>query len=80
MEIVQFEELRKKIELTKTKKARAEGVLSESLKRLESEFGCKTLEDGEKSLETLQKEIDGDEDKLTAILTEIETATEWARA
>jgi len=79
MKIEDFEALKKKIEEVKVKKSRAEGSLAESMSRLSKEFGCKTLEDGEKSLETLQKEIDGDEDKLATVLVEIESLTEWAR-
>lgn len=77
MEISDFKDLRQKIEGAKIKKSRAEGSLSESMNRLLKEFGCKSLEEAEKKLATIQKEIDADEKKLAEMMVEIEGAVEW---
>jgi hypothetical protein len=77
MEISDFTALKAKIENAKTKRARAEGAMAEGLKRLKSEFQCDSLEDADKKLDALQKEIDADEVKLADMLKEIEGAINW---
>jgi predicted nucleic acid-binding Zn-ribbon protein len=79
MEIKEFDELRKKIEEAKAKKNRAEGSLAEAMARLLKEFGCKSLEEAEKKLASLQAEIDADEIKLEEMLRELDSAVEWSK-
>jgi len=78
MKIEEFNELRKKIEDAKTRKARAEGSLSEVVARLKREFGCVDVNAAEAKLKTLQFEIESDEVKLSTMLNELEGVTEWA--
>lgn len=77
MEISDFTALKAKIEDAKTRRARSEGAFQEGLKRLKSEFQCDSLEDADKKLQSLQKEIDADEVKLADMLKEIESSVKW---
>jgi len=77
MEIADFKKKREQIEEAKTKKARAEGSLAESMSRLKKEYGLDNLSAAEKELAKLQSEIDADEKKLEEMMVEIEGAIEW---
>lgn len=79
MEIAEFDGLRKKIEDAKTKRARAEGSLSEALARLKKEFNCSDVTEAEARLKTIQFEIDADEAKLSTMLKELDGVTEWSK-
>jgi len=79
MNISDFESLKKKIEESKTKKARLEGSLEEAMSRLKKEFGHDTVEEAEARLVELQKEIDADEMKLADILEKIDKAVWWEK-
>lgn len=46
-----FEQLKRKVEELKARKARAEGAYQEHLKRLKKDYGVKSLADAEKLLE-----------------------------
>ena len=55
---------------------KAEGALEQLTDRLQSEFGCKTLEQAEKLLQKMQKEAEQAEDKYNEALSEFEE--EWS--
>jgi hypothetical protein len=46
-----FEQLKRKVEALRERKARADGAYQEHLKRLKKDYGVKSLEDAEKLLE-----------------------------
>lgn len=77
MEIKDFVELKEKIDKAKTQRARAEGSIEEAMNRLKAEFNCESIEDAKKLLNIFEKEIAEGEDKITKILEEIETVTDW---
>ena len=79
MNISDFENLKKKIEESKQKRAKAEGAIEQGMMRLEKEFGCKTLDEAEKKLETLDAEIRSDEKRLEVMMKEIEEFTDWSK-
>lgn len=79
MNISDFEDLKKKIEESKQKRAKAEGAIEQAMIRLEKEFGCKSLDEAEKKLETLDAEIASDEKKLEKMMEEIENFTDWSK-
>ena len=79
MKISDFEDLKKKIEESKQKRAKAEGAIEQAMIRLEKEFGCKSLDEAEKKLETLDAEIASDEKKLEKMMEEIENFTDWSK-
>ena len=79
MKISDFENLKKKIEESKQKRAKAEGAIEQAMIRLDKEFGCKSLDEAEKKLETLDAEIASDEKKLEKMMEEIENFTDWSK-
>ena len=79
MNISDFENLKKKIEESKQKRAKAEGAIEQAMIRLEKELGCKSLDEAEKKLETLDAEIASDEKKLEKMIEEIENFTDWSK-
>lgn len=72
----QIERIRAQIESAKTDKAKAEGLIEQSLKRLKEEFDCVDIASANELLESLSKQIDTLSDKLKKIETEIEDALE----
>lgn len=79
MNISDFENLKRKIEESKQKRAKAEGAIEQAMIRLEKEFGCKSLDEAEKKLETLDAEIRSDEKRLESMMKEIEDFTDWSK-
>lgn len=79
MKISDFENLKKKIEESKQKRAKAEGAIEQAMIRLDKEFGCKSLDEAEKKLGTLDAEIASDEKKLEKMMEEIENFTDWSK-
>ena len=79
MNISDFENIKKRIEESKQKRAKAEGAIEQAMIRLEKEFGCKSLDEAEKKLEVLDAEIRSDEKKLEKMMEEIENFTDWSR-
>lgn len=79
MNISDFENLKKKIEESKQKRAKAEGAIEQAMIRLEKEFGCKSLDEAEKKIEVLDAEIRSDEKKLEKMMEEIENFTDWSK-
>jgi hypothetical protein len=77
MKISDFEELKKKIENAKVKKARLEGAIKESLARLKAEYDCDSLEEAKVKLESLKKERASSEAKREVVLKHIDEAVEW---
>lgn len=55
--VEQLEKLKGAIEEAKTDKAKIEGWLQSYFKRLEEEFGIKSLEEGVEKLKVLQEEL-----------------------
>lgn len=51
-----FEELKRRVDGLRERKARAEGAYQEHLKRLRKDYGVKTLKDAEKLLEKKKDE------------------------
>ena len=79
MNISDFENLKRKIEESKQKRAKAEGAIEQAMIRLEKEFGCKSLDEAEKKLETLDAEIRSDKKRLEGMMKEIEDFTDWSK-
>ena len=79
MNISDFENLKKKIEESKQKRAKAEGAIEQAMIRLDKEFGCKSLDEAEKKLGTLDAEIRSDEKRLESMMKEIEDFTDWSK-
>ena len=77
MNIDDFKKLKDKLEAAKQKKAKAEGFIEATLKKLKEEFGCSSLEEAEKKLESLNAQIEKEEKQLDKLLDKIDKAVEW---
>lgn len=55
MSIERLGKLRKKVDALQRDSDRAQGVLDQTLKQLREEFGCDSIEEGEKLLKKLEK-------------------------
>lgn len=77
MKIEQLEELKKKIDSAKNKKARAEGTLDGIKKRLKDEFQVSTLKEAQEKLTELEADIEKDEIRLKELLEELDGVTDW---
>ena len=77
MEIKDFEKLKKDIEEAKSKRSRIEGVLEQDMKRLKDEYKCNSIEEAEKKLDELNKEIDEGEIALYDLMKQIEELAQW---
>lgn len=54
----QYKRLRREVEVAKAEAERAQGALDQLLRRLEEEFGCKSLGEAKALLKDLQTERD----------------------
>lgn len=64
-------DLKQKIESKKSLKLRTEGKLETLMATLKKDYGCTTLQEGEKKLEEIQKKADSVETKLLEGIEEV---------
>lgn len=74
--IKELNKLREEIQSSKTKKAQLEGRREEQLKQLKS-FGVKTIEDGQKKLEILNKELGKLETEIQRLFKILKETYQW---
>lgn len=67
-----YQKLKKQADELVRQKAQAEGRLSQCLQQLEGEFGCKTIEQGEKQLAKLKRRIGTLEEQFEQEVEEFE--------
>jgi predicted nucleic acid-binding Zn-ribbon protein len=67
-----YKQLADKVEKLQRDHDRAEGALSQLMGRLDTEFGCDTLDVAEKKLKKLQKDAASKEAEFDAALDEFE--------
>ena len=71
-------ELKERIEEAKTDKSKLEGRLEELMKRLDTDFGCKTVPAAEKKLKVFKKEITDMQSELDMGIDELkEIYEDW---
>ena len=58
--------IKKRVETMKADKLKSQGALSQVMKQIKSEFACSSVEDAEKELKILQKDLSKSKDKLVA--------------
>jgi len=66
------------IDENKTKKIKTETKLEASYKYAKEEFGCETIEDIEKELDSMDKNIENLEDQINEGTKALEEAYDWA--
>lgn len=69
--------LKDRITQAKTDKARQEGKLQTLQERLKSEYNCLSMEDAQKLFETLEYEIQENEQELSKGIDVLETNYNW---
>lgn len=77
MDAKQLEELKKKIDAAKNKKARAEGSLDNIKAQLKKEFEVNTLKEAQAQLDELNKDIEKDELRFKELTEELNEITDW---
>ena len=75
VDLKKFEQLKSKADKLERDKARAEGALAQTLKRIEDEFGCRSLAEAERLLKQMEKEAEAAEQAYNKAMDEFEA--EW---
>jgi predicted nucleic acid-binding Zn-ribbon protein len=57
IDIEEYNELKRKVELAKERADKASGALEQAMTRLKTEFKCNNIEEAEKKLKQLQNEV-----------------------
>jgi hypothetical protein len=73
-----FIDLKKNVEELRSKVHRAEGSLEQGMKRLENEFGCKSLEEAEDELKELRRKEEKEKKAFQKALAKYEKEYEDA--
>lgn len=77
MDIREFESIKQKIELLKTKKAKAEGSMESIKQSWTDTYGFSTIEEASKKLEELKSEQDRNEREVSDLYKELNSLTNW---
>ena len=72
IDLSRYKSLKAEVDKLQRETDRAEGALAQLMKRLQSEYNCKTLEQAEKQLKKLQKESQAAEDEYNEALSDFE--------
>ena len=72
IDLARYKQLKTEVDELQREINKAEGALEQLTERLQSEFGCKTLEQAEKLLRKMQKEAKQAEDEYNEALSEFE--------
>lgn len=75
--MLNIDEIIKKKDLEKEKKARAEGSLERVMSDLEAKHGIKTINEVKTNLEKFKADVANNEKRQEEILTEINEAVNW---
>jgi predicted nucleic acid-binding Zn-ribbon protein len=73
VDLKRFEQLQSQVSVLRRQQAKAEGALEETMRRLESNFGCKSLRKAEVLLEQLQKDAEEAREAYEQELARFET-------
>lgn len=64
--------LKKKVEDAQTQVSELKGQLQAQIKQLKDDWGCKTIEEAEKKLKTMDKDLSTLEEQITIGIEELE--------
>lgn len=76
MQVAELERLKARIETAKADKAKAEGAIERILDTWKTEHNISTLEEAEALLDTMDKALVRDDERLTSLLADIGKASE----
>jgi len=68
----ELEQLKQQIEQARTDRDQTQGAITQLMKQLKEEFGCKTVEEAREKLKELQKELDTLSEKMDKKTAELE--------
>jgi len=76
MDTQEFERIKKKIDILKEKRAKAQGAMESSLESVKK-YGISTIEEAQEQLESLQEEYDANNAKIDAWYDELKGLCNW---
>ena len=77
MDTREFEGIKKKIDILKEKRAKANGAIENILDTWKKQYSIKSVEEAEEQLKTLQDEYDKNNSKIDAWYEELKGLTNW---
>jgi len=77
MDTQEFERIRKKIEILKEKRAKANGAIENILETWKKQYNINSIEEAQEQLETLQDEYDVNNKKIDGWYEELKGLCNW---
>ena len=77
MDTQEFERIKKKIDILKEKRAKANGAIENILDTWKKQYNIKSVEEAEEQLKTLQDEYDRNNGKIDAWYEELKGLCNW---
>jgi len=77
MDTQEFERIRKKIEILKEKRAKANGVIENILETWKKQYNINSIEEAQEQLEALQDEYDVNNKKIDGWYEELKGLCNW---
>jgi len=77
MDTQEFERIKKKIDILKEKRAKANGAIENILNTWKKQYDINSIEEAQEQLESLQEEYDANNAKIDAWYDELKGLTNW---
>jgi predicted nucleic acid-binding Zn-ribbon protein len=78
MDTQEFERIKKKIDVLKEKRAKANGAIENILDTWKKQYSINSIEEAQEQLESLQAEYDANNTKIDTWYGELKGLTNWA--
>jgi len=78
MDTQEFEQIKKKIDILKEKRAKANGAIENILDTWKKQYSINSIEEAQEQLEVLQSEYDASNVKIDGWYDELKGLTNWA--
>jgi predicted nucleic acid-binding Zn-ribbon protein len=78
MDTQEFERIKKKIEILKEKRAKANGAIENILDTWKKQYSINSIEEAQEQLESLQSEYDVNNTKIDSWYEELKGLTNWS--
>ena len=77
MDTQEFEQIKKKIDILKEKRAKANGAIENILDTWKKQYSINSIEEAQEQLEALQSEYDASNTKIDSWYDELKGLTNW---
>jgi predicted nucleic acid-binding Zn-ribbon protein len=77
MDTQEFERIKKKIDILKEKRAKANGAIENILDTWKKQYSINSIEEAQEHLESLQSEYDANNTKIDSWYEELKGLTQW---